>query len=144
MCRIVILNVSGRPQAKGRPKFHQKPTRRGRYGYTPEHTRDAEAALQAEMRAVCSVPLEGPLELCLFFCFKRPASWPAARRHKVDMGYESYYTGKPDLDNLVKLVKDAGNGILWRDDAQVVKLEAHKMYSSESETGIQVMELKEE
>lgn len=97
--------------------------------------------MQGEMRQACPTPLEGPLELCLFFCFKRPQSWPKARRDAVDDGDEPWYTGRPDLDNLVKTVKDAAQGILYLDDAQVVKLEAFKVYAAESETGIQVMQL---
>jgi len=39
------------------------------------------------------------------------------------------HTGKPDLDNLAKLVLDAANGILWDDDSQIIKLHLSKMYS---------------
>ena len=37
---------------------------------------------------------------------------------------------KPDLDNLVKQVKDCCKGALWIDDRQVVKLTAVKKYSA--------------
>ncbi len=33
-----------------------------------------------------------------------------------------------DLDNLLKGFLDAGNGILWHDDAQIVELRANKVY----------------
>lgn len=35
---------------------------------------------------------------------------------------------KPDLDNLVKALKDALTGIVWKDDAQIVSLCARKTY----------------
>lgn len=35
---------------------------------------------------------------------------------------------RPDLDNYVK-VKDALNGIIWKDDSQVVRIIANKYYS---------------
>lgn len=35
---------------------------------------------------------------------------------------------RPDLDNLVKAVKDALNGVLWRDDSRIIELEAKKIY----------------
>ena len=34
--------------------------------------------------------------------------------------------GTPDVDNLAKLPLDAANGLLWKDDAQVVELRALK------------------
>jgi Holliday junction resolvase RusA-like endonuclease len=35
---------------------------------------------------------------------------------------------KPDLDNLVKLLKDAGNKLVWMDDAIICQLTARKFY----------------
>ena len=130
MTPFVMLTIPGRPQAKGRPRFSK-----AGHVYTPERPRNAEEVCQGLMREVCTVPLEGPLKLSIWFCFRRPNSWNKAQRVAVDMGYEEpWYTGKPELDNLVKLVQDAGNGILWHDDAQVVELVASKVYGAKSET----------
>jgi Holliday junction resolvase RusA-like endonuclease len=38
---------------------------------------------------------------------------------------------KPDADNYAKLVLDALNGVLWRDDSQVVRLFVEKAYCDE-------------
>ena len=129
--RAVVLSVAGKPIGKGRARF------RGHL-YTPELTRDAEEIMQGEMRQACMTPLEGPLELSVTFSFHRPESWSRFERDAVDNGKEQWRSGKPDLDNLVKLVQDAGNGILWRDDAQIVRLEAIKVYGAENETVINV------
>ena len=133
---FVIVQIPGRPIAKGRPRFTQ--SARGVHVFTPARTADWEAVVQAEMRKVCPHPLEGPLELSVSFNFHYPRNWPKAKREAAEEGELFWYEGKPDLDNLVKLVKDAGNGIIWRDDAQVVKLEADKCYSVENETVINV------
>ncbi len=37
---------------------------------------------------------------------------------------------RPDLDNYVKAVKDALTGVLWRDDSQIIELEAKKVYDN--------------
>lgn len=37
----------------------------------------------------------------------------------------------PDADNLGKAALDAGNGVLWADDAQVVRLVVEKRYAAE-------------
>lgn len=123
---ILHITSLGKPQAKGRPRHTRGHT------YTSDRTRGAEDILRAEMRRGCSTPLEGPLKLEVFFRFHRPKSWPAARRDVE--GEEPWYKGKPDLDNLLKLVMDAANGILWHDDAQVVKVIADKVYSDEDAT----------
>ena len=39
-----------------------------------------------------------------------------------------YWPKKPDIDNLVKFVLDAANGVLFKDDSQVVRVLATKMY----------------
>jgi Holliday junction resolvase RusA-like endonuclease len=39
-----------------------------------------------------------------------------------------YPTGKPDWDNIGKLVCDSLNGILWRDDAVIVDGSTSKRY----------------
>lgn len=127
----ITLMVDGKPQAKGRPRF----TGTGR-AYTPERTRTAEEIMQGEMRQACPAPLEGPLELGISFRFRRPQNWSRAKREAIDDGLEVWHTGRPDLDNLIKLVKDAGNGVLWRDDAQIVRLEADKIYAAKDETVI--------
>ena len=36
---------------------------------------------------------------------------------------------KPDLDNMVKAVGDAMNGIAYSDDSQIVSLKARKVYA---------------
>ena len=36
-------------------------------------------------------------------------------------------SGRPDLDNLVKLWLDAANHILWNDDRQIVQIDAKKI-----------------
>ena len=38
---------------------------------------------------------------------------------------------KPDLDNIAKGILDAMNGIIYKDDVQVVRLSLQKHYSTE-------------
>ena len=133
--RFVIVTIPGRPTAKGRPRFA-----RGR-AVTPQATRDAEATMAQYMRLACPEPLAGPLDLRVWFEFRRPDSWPKAERDRVDEHEdESWYQGRPDLDNLVKLALDSANGILFADDAQIVHLEADKVYGSENQTVINLQQ----
>lgn len=60
------------------------------------------------MLAKCS-PLIGDLKVTLRFYMT-----PPKRKVRERPGV------KPDLSNLIKNVEDACNGVLWRDDAQIV------------------------
>ena len=46
---------------------------------------------------------------------------------------------KPDLSNLIKMYEDAGNGIIFVDDKQIVDITARKRYSLNPRTEITVM-----
>lgn len=48
---------------------------------------------------------------------------------------------KPDLDNEAKSVLDACNGILYKDDSQIVDLSVSKFYSEEPRVEIRVEEI---
>lgn len=39
--------------------------------------------------------------------------------------------GKPDIDNIIKIVMDALNGYAYQDDTQVVQLDARKEYAAD-------------
>lgn len=49
---------------------------------------------------------------------------------------------KPDLDNKIKYILDIGNEIIWRDDAQIVSLEAKQFYSETPCTILDVRPIK--
>jgi Holliday junction resolvase RusA-like endonuclease len=51
-----------------------------------------------------------------------------------------WMTKKPDVDNVAKLILDAGNGIFYRDDRQVVRLGVEKrVVQQDEEPGISVV-----
>ena len=49
---------------------------------------------------------------------------------------------KPDMDNIVKVVADALNGVAYHDDTQIVMVVAKKVYSSLEGLDITVEEYK--
>jgi crossover junction endodeoxyribonuclease RusA len=80
------------------------------------------AAIDA-LKGTVSIPLAlGPVSLAVVFYMPRPKSLPK----KV-----TEHTKKPDLDKLVRALKDALTGIVWTDDSQVVQLQARKVYVAE-------------
>jgi Holliday junction resolvase RusA-like endonuclease len=62
----------------------------------------------------------GPVALEVTFHLPRPKALARRVRHHLT---------KPDLDKLVRCVKDGLTGILYHDDSQVVDLTAHKVYA---------------
>ena len=124
---MIIIEVPGKAIGKQRPRA----TRQGRV-YTPSQTINAEAwikqcAMQAVKDQVDFVPLSGPLEVGLTVVVGVPKSWSRKRASRALEGTDRP-VGKPDMDNVVKLHLDALNGIVWKDDAQVVALRASKVY----------------
>lgn len=74
-------------------------------------------------------PLEGPLELNVVAYLPVPMSWSGKRISQAERGLIRP-TCKPDLDNLVKHLKDClTTACFWHDDKQVVSLIANKLYN---------------
>lgn len=120
--RAVPIMRDGRPVVGmgGRPVLRQ---------YTPERTSRYEnlvkLAAQQQMGAV--PPLEGPISLTVCAVFAIPASWSNRKRAAAD---GMPVTKRPDLDNVVKAIKDGLNGVAWADDSQVAVLTAVKVYGA--------------
>lgn len=119
------FSVNGNPNGQPRARAY---SRGGRAGvYDPGTADDWKYAVRkAATENAPDKKLEGPVRLELYFYFQRPkrllkkSSPPRAIPH----------TGKPDLDNLVKAVKDAitNSGVVWNDDSQVWSTLATKKY----------------
>jgi Holliday junction resolvase RusA-like endonuclease len=100
--------------------------------YTPTtHPVNAFKALAklAYAKRASGGPAEGPLALSITFIMPRPKNkvW----KQKPMPRY--CHTKKPDLDNLVKAVLDALNGLASRDDAQIHTLHISKVVAAGDE-----------
>jgi len=62
------------------------------------------------------------------FCMPMLRSWSQKKRGKH---LDKPHTKKPDIDNLVKALFDAMNGIVWKDDSQVACLNVSKHYCAD-------------
>lgn len=120
----------------GRPKAKQR-HRTGAHGhrYNPSQTDEdivrayAQAAIIDQKFQLITRGI--PVLLYITFLFQKPKSAPKWRR---------FPTVKPDLDNLVKLIKDALNGLAWDDDAQVCEMKIRKAYSGRETTHVSILE----
>lgn len=69
--------------------------------------------------------------------FIMPIPKSLARKVKPD----DLHTKKPDIDNLIKGLFDAANGLIWQDDNQVVDVQAVKVYGDNPGIELEVTEL---
>lgn len=124
--RRIHFTVIGEPIAKARPRV----TRKGAV-YTPKRTSDYEQIVR--MVLGCSMPDKTPL--------KPPI------RAEMDFHFHSalkkigFKATRSDLDNLVKSILDACNGIAYKDDAGVAVLVARKFWGEEFKTVVTFEEL---
>lgn len=68
-------------------------------------------------------PFDGPLALTIRATYLVPASWSAKKKSEA-----RWKESKPDADNIAKLLKDAMNTVVYRDDAQIAELVVQKKY----------------
>ena len=145
--RKIEFFVPGAPVGKGRPRA----ARRGAsvVMFTPEKTAGYEAMVATTAATALSCDalahqlLDGPLEAVLDVRFPVPVSWSKARRARALAGAE-WHTSKPDADNVAKAVLDACNGVVFRDDSQVVILIATKAFSEEPGVRVVIREVQNE
>lgn len=83
---------------------------------------------------------ENQLKLTIEFYFPPLKSWS---KKLLSTMLGSYKRTKPDLDNLLKTVLDAGNEKLWKDDNQIVDIRTFKKYSDTARTVLIINELEE-
>lgn len=135
----IAFAIPGQPIAKGRPKF----ARRGAavVAYTPAKTASYENLVKMAATAVMAgrPPSSGPIALSVELNLQIPASWSAKRRALAAAG-AICATKKPDADNVLKGIKDGCNGIVWCDDAQVVRIHLSKRYSDRPQALVRVVE----
>ena len=117
----IILHVPMKPKAWERTRDYK-----GRR-ITDAKVRAAkqQVALVARTRMPCPA-LEGPLSVSMRFSYFGKTKDPGP------------HVGVPDIDNLAKLVMDACNGIVWKDDRQVSRLSLAKRWAEENSIHIVV------
>lgn len=131
--RHVRFTVPGRIVGKGRPRFtviagHAR-------AYTPAKTRNSEAVIRdlaaREMAGASPIDVAVHLEVRIYLI---PAkSWSKRKRAET-----VHVTGKPDIDNLLKTVADALNGIVYVDDALVSAVTIQRLYTTTGQERVEV------
>lgn len=130
---MLTFVVPGTPVAQPRPRAAVRSGHAVVYGAAkshPIHVFKAATRLAASQAACGASPMEGPLMLAVLFVLPRPGRLRWRTRPMPRLPHDR----KPDADNLAKAILDACNGILWRDDAQLVQLAVEKLYAAGDES----------
>lgn len=124
------LTVYGEPQALKRHRHRNM----GKFvqTYDPSKEDKENFLYKAITDNKPSKPIEKPIILHINFYMSRPKSHYGTGKNsnKLKPSAPKYHIKKPDLDNLVKFVKDAFNGVYWKDDSQIFKMYPEKHYTN--------------
>ncbi|MBO1361893.1 RusA family crossover junction endodeoxyribonuclease [Acetobacter sacchari] len=119
----LVIAIPGELRGKGRPRFGNGRT------FTDAKTTNAEAWVRScAVEQVGQPMLDGPVQLRIEYEIAIPKSWPKKKASDARCGRQKP-TVKPDVDNVAKLVGDALNGIVWRDDSQIYELHVSRRYA---------------
>jgi Holliday junction resolvase RusA-like endonuclease len=131
--RSLTFFLLGKPVPKGRPQFMRKTG----IAFTPKKTVDGEEAVQrvalSAMLRTKMKAFQGPVEMSVLFIRKPTQSWPRYKRAAAMRG-EMWPTSRPDFDNLIKLIADALNGLVYSDDSQIVRSFHEERFGAEDLT----------
>lgn len=121
MLTNVAVHIPGEPQGKGRARV-------GKIAghvrmFTPAKTVAYEGLIAHAAAQVMqgSPPWTSPVALHVDIVHGVPPSWSRRKRESALRG-ELVPTRIPDADNVIKAIGDGCNGVIWRDDRQIVRL----------------------
>ena len=127
--QVITFEIPGKPQALKRHRAF-------RMG---EHLRmvDPSAGDKADFLTIAmahkpKVPLDEPLHVGCTFVFDRPKNHyrSGSKSHLLKDSAPYFHTGKPDTDNLTKFIGDALEGVFWKNDSCICRLEGLKVFAN--------------
>src|SRR5690625_5127181 len=109
--------------------------------YDPKESREYKryVSLIARQHAPKTL-LKGPLSVEMKIYRKIPKSTTKKDRALISEGIKRPIT-KPDNTNYAKGIEDALNGIIYKDDSQIVDLQVQKYYSDDPRVEVKIREL---
>ena len=136
---MINLTIPGKPMGKQRPKF----ARVGAFtkSYTPKNTVNYETLVKELfiMNHPDHVPIDGPVIMELTIWQQIPKSMSQVKIKATKLGLLRPTT-KPDIDNVIKIICDALNGLAYVDDNRIVHLTANKFYSDKPRVLVTIKE----
>lgn len=116
---MIAFTIPGEPVAFARAGAQ------GKRRFTPKKQSDFMGTVRTYASRAMNggVPMDGPIEMQVRAVYLVPESWSQKKKAAA-----RWKASKPDADNIAKILKDAMNTIVFRDDAQVASLTVQKVY----------------
>lgn len=134
---IYEFEVPGKIIGKGRPRVNSYTGN----VYTPTRTKDYETLVEQYflLKYPRFKPFEGRVQVEINALFEVPKSTKQSDKELM-LENKINPTKKPDIDNIVKIILDAMNGVAFKDDTQITKLFVEKTYSTSESVKIKISE----
>lgn len=132
--KTITFFVPGAPQGKERPRVVS-----GGHVYTPKKTKMYERLIQDYYHREAGnyrFPPGTAVWLTVSAIYPIPKSWTRAKKASAAEG--KLVPGKPDGDNILKIVADALNGEGYDDDRNIERMTVIKTYGPAGTEGILV------
>lgn len=126
---MIQFNVPGQPVGKGRPRIGKVGAHARMFMPAKTVSYESTVALAASQAMQGRELIDGPVRVLMSMFCQIPASWSRKKQEQALAG-QIRPTTKPDADNVIKAIFDAINGVVWRDDVQVVELGVSKVYGA--------------
>ena len=138
----ICFTVPGKPQGKASARTGYNPKTKQVMSHTLENTVLYENFIKTcYMQETDHTFDRGiPLSICITACFE-PVKSVSKKQRELMMQDKVRPTKKPDIDNIIKAVLDALNGIAYKDDTQVVQVAASKLYRENARIDVTIEEL---
>ncbi len=121
------LVLDGDPVPKGRPRFKRIKNFVSTYTPAKTATYEREIAIKGDEQMEGRPLLECPVRVEVEATFQMPARKPKPNQ-----------LPKSDVDNLLKIVGDGLNKIVWKDDRQIIRAEVCKLYGDKPKMIVRV------
>lgn len=139
----IELQMQVKAVSKQRPR-----TGKGGHMFTPKQTREFEKRIRTLASTITAPPYACPVRVYVHIMEDIPKSYKGKKRLAAELGLITPPRG--DLDNKVKAITDALNGVAYLDDVQIADLQAtkafgdgHKIFVRIQRCGLSIYELEQ-
>lgn len=130
---MIQLVINGQPQALKRHRTYQNKVGNKFITRRVDPSEDDKEIMLWKCIAANKPdkPIEGPISLIVTFYMRRPKNHYGTGKNAgiLKESAPRPVSIRPDLDNLIKFVCDALNGVYFKDDSQIFNLSAKKLYT---------------